>query len=100
MNIKEARAAIEAILEAIPDDDLPEFDKIDNDRGETLVWWGGQGRVLGSAKSAKGRDPLIYRRNASWQAIQMEMTYRADQKYLENGDTIDGLRLAKKTVSA
>jgi hypothetical protein len=102
MNIKEARLAIEAILAAIPDDELPEFDKveIDNDRGETLVWWGGSGRVLGSAMRGDVRNPIQYRKSGSWDAIQMEMTYRADQKYLENGDKPDGIRLAKKMVSA
>jgi hypothetical protein len=98
MDIKTARAAIEAILAAIPDEGLPEFDKVETDetRGETLVWWGGSGRVLGSAKAAGKRDPLIYRRQASWDAIQLEMTHRADRKFLDNGDKVDGIRLAKK----
>lgn len=102
MNIKEARTAIEAILAAIPDEEMPEFDKveIDNARGETLVWWGGSGRVLGSAMSGGKRDPLVYRRTASWDAIQLEMTHRADRRYLENGDSADGIRLAKKAVRA
>lgn len=100
MNILEARAAIEAILEAIPDDELPEFDKVEVREDETLVWWGGSGRVLGSARSGGQRDPLIYRRNASWDAIQLEMTHRADRRYLDNGDKPDGIRLAKKSVTA
>lgn len=101
MTITAARAAIEAILAAIPDEELPEFDKveIDNDRGETLVWWGGSGRILGTAKSGGVRDPLIYRRTASWDAIQAEMTSRVDRRFLENGDKIDGLDLAAKTVT-
>lgn len=100
MNITEAHTAIEAILAAIPDEELPEFDKveIDNARGETLVWWGGSGRVLGSARSGGKRDPLTYRRSASWEAIQSEMTYRADRRFLENGDKADGIRLAKKAI--
>lgn len=100
MNIKEARAAIEAILEAIPDEELPEFDRVEVDtaRGETLVWWGGNGRILGTARSSGKRDPLVYRRDGSWNAIQSEMTYRADRRFLENGDKSDGIRLAKKAV--
>lgn len=101
MNIKEARAAIEAILEAVPDDELPEFDKVEIESdGDVLVWWGGQGRVLGSAKSNGKRDPLVYRRSGSWDAIQMEMTYRADRRFLENGDSPEGIRLGRKKVSA
>lgn len=100
MNIKQARAAIEAILEAIPDSELPDFDKveIDNRRGETLVWWGGSGRVLGSATRNGERNPIQYRESGSWNAIQSEMTYRADRRFLENGDKADGIRLGKKTV--
>lgn len=100
MNIKEARTAIEAILAAIPDDELPEFDKveIDAERGETLVWWGGQGQVLGSARRGDERRPLNYREGGSWGAIQNEMTYRADLRYLENGDRPDGISLGRKTV--
>lgn len=102
MNIIDARTAIEAILAAIPDDELPEFDKVevDNERGETLVWWGGRGRVLGSAKTGGVRDPLVYRRSASWDAIQAEMTCRADRRFLDNGDSADGIRLATKATSA
>lgn len=101
MTVKEARVAIEAILAAIPDDELPQFDRveIDNDRGETVVWWGGQGRVLGSARRGAERRPITYRESASWEAIQHEMTYRADLRFLENGDTAEGISLGTKTVA-
>lgn len=83
MNIKEARAAIEAILAALPDEALPEFDKREvNGDGSVTVWWGRHGRCLGTAKSGGQRDPGVYRRDASWQAIQLEMTHRADVKHL------------------
>ena len=100
MNVQEARNAIEAILAAIPDDELPDFDKVEVRDDEVLVWWGGSGRILGTAKSGGKRDPLIYRRNASWDAIQSEMTHRVDRRFLENGDKPDGIRLAKKAVTA
>lgn len=96
MNIKEARAAIEAILAAIPDEELPEFDSVEIDGDDVVVWWGGQGRVLGSAKRNGKRNPIQYRESGSWDAIQMEMTYRVDRRFLENGDKPDGIRLAKK----
>jgi hypothetical protein len=98
MNIKEARDAIEAILAAIPDDELPDFDKVEIDDGRVLVWWGDCGHVLGSAKAGGERDPLSYRRNGSWGAIESEMTYRADRRLLDNGDDPTGLRLASKTA--
>lgn len=97
MNVKEARAAIEAILAAIPDDKLPEFDRVEFDPdGMPLVWWGGVGRHLGSATSKGKRDPLAYRRSASWSAIELEMTYRADRRLLDNGDDPAGIRFASK----
>jgi hypothetical protein len=98
MNIKEARDAIEAILASIPDDELPEFDKVEVRSDEVLVWWGGQGRVLGSAKRHGIRNPIQYREGGSWDAIQMEMTYRADQRYLDNGDRHEGIRLGRRKV--
>ena len=97
MTIRAARAAIEAILAAIPDDELPEFDKVDYDRnGRPTVWWGGHGRCLGSATSNGVREPLIYRSGAAWDAIESEMTYRADRRLLDNGDDPKGVRLAKR----
>lgn len=98
MNVKEARAAIEAILAAIPDSELPEFDKVEIRDGRPTVWWGGSGRILGSAKSNGQRDPLLYRRDASWDAIHLEMTHRADRRLLDNGDDPTGVRLARKKV--
>lgn len=99
MTTSEARAAIEAILASIPDEELPEFDKVEIDGDEVLVWWGGSGRVLGTAKSGGKRDPLVYRRNASWDAVQAEMTHRADRRFLNNGDKPGGVRLGKKVVT-
>lgn len=103
MNIKTAQEAIEAILAAIPDDELPEFDKVEQRDGETLVWWGSTGHYLGSATSGgrdgrKKRDPGVHRSNAIWGCIEGEMTFRADRKFLENGDRIDGIRLAAKVA--
>lgn len=97
MNIIEARAGIEAILAALDDEDLPEFDRVEvEEDGTVIVWWGGEGRHLGSAKFGGKRDPLSYRRSGSWAAIQLEMTYRVDRRFLENGDKPDGIKLAAK----
>lgn len=97
MDIKTARAAIEAILAAIPDEELPQFDRVEYDQeGLPTVWWGGNGYCLGSAKSGEKRDPLIYRARGSWDAIESEMTYRADKRLLDNGDNPAGIRLAKR----
>lgn len=98
MNIAKARAAIEEILASIPDKDLPDFDKVEvNEDGTTCVWWGGSGRVLGTAKRGGQRNPIQYREHGAWEAIQAEMTYRADKRYLDNGDKPHGIKLAKKT---
>lgn len=100
MDIKTARAAIEAILAAIPDDELPEFDKVEQRDGTTIVWWGGTGYHLGSATTGGVRNPQSYRTRASWAAIEGEMTCRADRRLLENGDDPNGVRLAAKVVAS
>lgn len=100
MTIKAAQVAIEAILAAIPDDALPEFDKVEQEGDRLVVWWGGTGHYLGSATSNGERDPLNYRRRAVWEAIEGEMTYRADRKLFENGDRLEGIRIAKKIKGA
>lgn len=99
MNVNAARQAIEAILDAIPDSELPEFERVEM-RGDDMpcVWFGGTGRHLGSAKRGGQRDPSVYRQDASWKAIEMEMTYRADRRLFENGDDPTGVRLAQKAV--
>lgn len=100
MNIREAQDAIKAILAAIPDDELPEFDRVEiGDDGRLVVWWGAHGHVLGSARRGKQRHPGSYRDNGAWDAIEAEMTYRADKRLLANGDDPTGIRLAKKAVS-
>lgn len=87
MNIKAARAAIEAILAAIPDGKLPEFDRVEHSEdGTVIVWFGSTGHHLGRATSGGQRDPGVYRRGASWAAIEGEMTYRADKRIFDNGD--------------
>lgn len=95
MKIKAARAAIEAILASIPDEELPKFDRteIDGKSGMPVVWWGGTGRHLGSAKRGGVRDPEIYRRDASWSAIENEMAYRADKRLFEANDDPAGFRV-------
>jgi len=97
MNISQARAAIEAILDAIPDSALPKFDKVEyREDGLPTVWFGGSGAHLGSARSGQTREPMIYRRRASMDAVQGEMTYRADRRLLDNGDNPAGVKLARK----
>lgn len=96
MNLKAAQQAIEAILASIPDDKLPKFDRVEQRDGITVVWWGGTGHHLGTAKTGDERNPINHRHRAAWEAIEGEMTYRADQKYFDNGDKIDGIRLTSK----
>ncbi|GEM_PF-6526307 len=97
MDIKTARAAIEAILASIPDEELPEFDRVEYGQdGMPTVWWGGRGSCLGKATSGGKRDPQVYRSRGSWDAIEAEMTYRADKRLHDNGDDPRGIRLAEK----
>lgn len=99
MTVRAARAAIEAILSSIPDEELPEFDRVElRDGGKPCVWFGGTGHYLGSAKSMGVRDPLVHRSHAVSAAIEAEMTTRADRRLLDNGDDPTGIRLAKKEV--
>lgn len=98
MNIKTAQAAIRAILAAIPDDELPKFDRVEQRDGKTIVWWGGNGYHLGSATSGGKRDVKHHHRCAPWDAIEREMVYRADRKFLKNGDKLDGIHIAAKVV--
>lgn len=86
MNVKAARAAIEAILAAIPDEELPDFDRIERKGGQVIAWWGGTGHHLGSSRRNGKRRPENYRESASWSAIEGEMTYRADKRMLDNND--------------
>lgn len=95
MDIKTARAAIEAILASIPDKKLPKFDRVEyNHDGKPVVWMGGTGRCLGSAKRGMEREPLVYRSGGSWDAIVAEATYRADKRLLKNGDDPNGVFFA------
>lgn len=99
MDIKAAQEAIKAILAAIPDDALPEFDRVEI--GSTwgpCVWWGGTGRHLGSSKRNGERYPIGYRESGAWAAIEHEMAYRADRRLLDNGDDPTGVNLAAKVV--
>ena len=88
--LRMARAAIEAILAAIPDEDLPEFDKVEERDGRVIAWYGSTGHHLGTARTTGERDLLAYRRSAAWQAIENEMACRADAKFLANGDSLGG----------
>lgn len=91
MNIEEARAAIEAILASIPDDELPAFDRIEQrDDGKVVAKWGGTGYYLGTAKRNGNRDPSVHREDASNEAIVLEMVYRADKQLFDHNDNPGG----------
>ena len=96
MNFKEAHKAIQEILNSIPDSELPKF-KVKTEDGRTCLWLGGMGRYLGSAKDGKGnRNPIHYRENGATEAIIGEAVYRADLKFLNNGDNAKGLKFNKE----
>ena len=87
--ITAARTAIEAILAAIPDDDLLGlFESFETGARGVCVWTGGSGHYLGSATKGGERCPETYRRSASWDAIEGEAVYRADRLFLAAGDEL------------
>lgn len=81
MTREQAAAAIRAILAAVPDDELPK-PKIEKRDGETIAWFGGLGRNLGSAKRGGVRRPENYRDDAVRTAFENEATYRLDLAHL------------------
>lgn len=87
MNVKEAREAIEAILVSIPDNELPEFDKIEDDPDYgPVAWWGSHGYHIASSRDGNGEpNPLSYRASGAWHAIEQEMVARASKRYFDNG---------------
>lgn len=87
MKQKHAFEAIKAILAAIDDDELPKPSKTEQDDGRTLVWFGGMGRYLGSAKRNGVLEPLIYRDKAAHEAIELEAIYRLDVKHQSKGES-------------
>jgi hypothetical protein len=81
MKREHAFEAIKAILSAIDDDELPKPSKIEQDEGRTVVWFGGMGRYLGSAKRNGELEPLIYRERGVNEAIDHEAIYRIDRQH-------------------
>lgn len=82
MKREHAYEAIKAILAAIDDDELPKPSKIEEDGDRKVVWFGGLGYTIGSAKRNGQREPLIYRDRAASQAISHEAVCRIDAKNL------------------
>ena len=86
MTYKAATAAIEAILSAVPDEELPKPTEVDRRDGRTTLWFGGDGRILGTAKTNGVRNPAHYRSGGAYDALLGEAVFRADQRYLDAGD--------------
>jgi hypothetical protein len=80
MKREHAYEAIKAILAAIDDDEISQPSKIEQDGDQTVVWFGGTGYHLGSAKRNGKHEPLIYRDRAAWQALDLEAVCRIDAK--------------------
>lgn len=90
MTLTSAEAAIRAILAALPDSELPKG-RTEKEGDSTLVWFGGHGYHLGSAKKRKAggewtRNPETYRDDAVREAIEHEAVYRLDLKHLEESE--------------
>lgn len=84
MKYRQAAKLIAVILEAVDDDELPKPKLEDNGDGTTTAWFGGMGRILGSAKNGWGdRRPAVYRTGGILDAMQAEAIYRLDKKLLK-----------------
>lgn len=81
-----AVAAIEGILAALPASELPKLKREVEPDGTVLVWHGGSGWHLGSARRKTmgvwERMPLHYRERAARDCLALEAVYRADLKHL------------------
>ena len=82
MNLKDARSAIGAILASIDDAEMPTPTRSEESEGITVVWFGGLGYHLGSAKRGGVRAPENYHRQAVDAAIEHEAVFRLDRKHL------------------
>lgn len=87
MKASAALAAIEAILFAIDDDELPTPSRVEkcDDDSHKVVWFGSTGYHLGSAHRNGERAPDIYRVDAAREAIVGEALARLDAKDLAGG---------------
>ena len=100
MTLTEAERLIARILESIPDDELPEFSRVTyGTDGMPIVWHGGTGQYLGSARRGRDeRDPSPYRSGAIRDAIFGEMCYRADRFLLDRGDDPTGIDFTARPI--
>jgi hypothetical protein len=84
MNMQEARVAIEAILDAIPDHALPEA-RIDRRGKDAVAQFGGLGYFLGTAKRGGELDPTIHRSHGIDDLFNRETVARIDAQYVADG---------------
>lgn len=80
MNYQEAYEAILAILDQVDDASLPKG-KVEHRSDSTVIWFGGTGRHLGSARRNGVPDPTVYHAVAARTALELEAVYRADLAY-------------------
>lgn len=79
MKLHEARAAIAAIVEAIPDGELPKPSKVEGaDTERPCVWFGSHGFHVGSGKRGGEPHPVDWHRST---AIQDLFDREAAQRY-------------------
>lgn len=84
MNLPEARVAIEAILDSIPDHALPEA-RIDRRGNDPVAQFGGTGWFLGTAKRGNELMPSIHRTHAIEDLFYRETVTRIDTQYVIDG---------------
>lgn len=84
MNLKDARTAIETILDQIDDFHLPET-RIERNRDSTIAWFGGQGFHLGRSERNGKPDAAVHRSMGIGDLFNRESASRIDKQFMADG---------------
>lgn len=88
MGYEQAKDVIVAVLASLPDEALPEPDRIEHDGEKRIAWFGDSGYHIGSAKRRQAdgswvRSPESRRSSAAGQALEREAMARIDRADME-----------------
>jgi len=85
MNLHEARKAIAAILEQIPESELPEptrREDFSHEKYGTCYWFGSHGYYVGSCRDGKGNAiPSSFREDGLFDLFDREKMERLERAY-------------------
>lgn len=90
LTLREAQAAIAAILTRIPDSEFPNPDRVVTDAVcRPCTWWGSHGYYPLSIKRDGKTHLEGHHESAPWEAVEREMVYRWALR-LQAGDDLSG----------